>query len=40
MVERENKWPSAPRMCEWCMNKWGWQPDESDMRKLLKRLRG
>ena len=40
IVERENKWPSAPHMCQWCMNKWGWQPDESDMRKLLKRLRG
>ena len=40
IVERENKWPSAPRMCQWCMNKWDWQPDESDMRKLLKRLLG
>src|SRR5262249_39690535 len=40
IVERDNKWPSAPHMCEWCMNKWNWQPDESDMRKLLKRLRG
>src|SRR6516165_4368796 len=40
IVERENKWPSAPRMCQWCMNKLGWQPDESDMRKLLKRLHG
>jgi hypothetical protein len=40
IVEQENKWPSAPRMCQWCMNKWGWQPDESDMRKLLKRLHG
>src|SRR5262245_48675554 len=39
IVERENKWPSAPHMCQWCMNEWGWQPDESDMRELLRRLK-
>jgi hypothetical protein len=39
IVERENKWPSAPRMCGWCMDKWRWEPDDSDMRELLRRLK-
>ena len=30
--------PSAPELAQYCYNKWKWQPDESDIQKLLRSL--
>jgi hypothetical protein len=30
--------PSAPQLAQFCYDKWMWQPDESDIQKLLKYL--
>jgi hypothetical protein len=30
--------PSAAELAQFCYNKWKWQPDESDIQKLLKYL--
>jgi hypothetical protein len=32
--------PTAPRMCQFCQNKWGWQPDIRAMQRLLRDLLG
>jgi hypothetical protein len=30
--------PTAEALAQFCYNKWKWQPDESDINKLLKYL--
>lgn len=36
--ESGKKTPSAAELAQFCYNKWKWQPDESDIQKLLKYL--